>query len=125
MKKNYVHHYEIINEIKKSQESLEIDIKMCIRDEKRIENLKTLSKYTEENEFIPFSKDEIFYDYEKLEFYSHLLNKNKEPYNFKTKKMPDTAGELLEDFINFVNEYKGHKCGIGHFLIQKYLDERS
>lgn len=126
MKKRYIHHIEILDEIHKSEESLKIDIQLLIRDEKRIDNLKTLSKYTEENEFIPFSRDEIFYDYEKLDFYSKLLSNNKEPHIIKYKKrLPDNAGSLLEDFIEFVNDYKGKMCGIGQFLIQKYLDERS
>lgn len=126
MKKRYVHHYEILDEIHKSEESIKIDIQLLIREEKRIDNLKTLSKYTEENDFIPFSKDEIFYDYDKLDFYSKLLSKNKEPHIIKHKKViPNSAGALLEDFIEYVNDYKGHKCGIGDYLIQKYLDERS
>ncbi len=30
-------------------------------------------------------------------------------------------GSILEDFVSFVCEQKGHKIGVGYFLIQKYL----
>ena len=40
----------------------------------------------------------------------------------RQKIHPDEMGEVLEDFINFVNDRKGYKIGVGQALIERYLD---
>lgn len=41
----------------------------------------------------------------------------------KSKYLGINAGKLLEDFIQFVCAYKGHRIGVGQFLINKYINE--
>lgn len=52
------------------------------------------------------------------------INKNKIHVKTNYHVHPGTIGLILEDFVNFVCDYKGHKIGVGDYLIHKYLDER-
>ena len=52
------------------------------------------------------------------------INKNKIHVKTSYQVNPGTVGLILEDFVNYVCDYKGHKIGVGNFLIQKYLNER-
>lgn len=68
-----------------------------------------------------------------LMLFKDLLNKIKLPYKVylqidKNKDIDNVtiseAGQLLCDFIDYVNLKKGHKVGIGSFLINDFLDKR-
>lgn len=52
------------------------------------------------------------------------INKNKIHVKTNYQVHPGTIGLILEDFVNFVCDYKGYKIGVGDYLIQKYLNER-
>ena len=41
----------------------------------------------------------------------------------KDKLCPDELGEILENFVEYVCSFKGYKIGVGHALIQRYLDD--
>ena len=53
-----------------------------------------------------------------------IENKNKIHVKTNYHIHPGTIGLILEDFVNFACDYKGHKIGVGNFLIQKFLNER-
>lgn len=41
----------------------------------------------------------------------------------KEKLTPDEMGVILETFVDYVNEIKRYKIGVGHALIQRYLND--
>lgn len=39
------------------------------------------------------------------------------------KVYPEEMGMILQNFVNFVNETKGYKIGVGQHLIERYLEK--
>lgn len=46
-------------------------------------------------------------------------------FDFDEEEEINPDGEMLLDFIQFVNELKGYKCGIGLVHIEKYIRSKN
>ncbi len=101
--------------------------------EKRITYLNALRHYLVRSDFCPMIKRKIV-DSDMLlqEFVTPiLLNDKLKHYEFidKTKSKDygvdtNTINLLLTDFLKFVCNYKGHRIGVGDFLVSKFISER-
>lgn len=65
-----------------------------------------------------FLQAQLDYDLFSPDYLAPQINKE-----LKGKLWPDEVGVLIEDFIAYVCAVKGHKIGVGHALIQRYIDE--
>lgn len=146
MKNKYVTIEDLDKEISKSYQFIsdyKIDIAMYERnikkEEQRIVCLNAVMRYLEREGLCPFTKKQILNDDATLQDYAMPLvireDIVKRQYEIKNDNIKDKSkykiyevsvsniGKILFDFVNFVCEEKGHKVGIGDYLIQKFLDE--
>lgn len=61
---------------------------------------------------------------EQLDRYENSISPipNGKVQQLKEKLTSDEMGVILEDFVDYVNEIKGYRIGVGQALIQRYLD---
>lgn len=113
-----------IDSIKNYIEFWNIDLN---QETERLENLNVLLDYLYKGGFCPLTKNQLSHNRE-LNYYILPLKTRinvierekfckKPPLKFSFSNLEN----ILEDFIDFVCECKGHKIGVGHHLIEKYL----
>lgn len=99
---------------------------------KKVFYLMALRNYLMENDFCPIIRKKIIdSDILLQEFVTPILLKNNsKTYASLFGVVPkdygvgfDTIDMLLHDFINYACKCKGHKIGVGDFLIDKFIGE--
>lgn len=124
-----VHHLDVCKEICKTDsyiKTLEEELRILYI---KVDYLKAISDYLKQDSISPFiSKDIITNDRKLQEFAMPLLVKDtiykkqkNIPIDYSIE--PNVIYKLLENFIDFVCLYKGHKVCIGKFLIEKFIEE--
>lgn len=128
--------YYLIDNFKKNIDIYERNIK---KEEQRIVYLNAVMRYLQRDGLCHFTKKQILNDDATLQDYAMPLVVRedivKRQYEIKNNMVKDKSkykiyqvsvsniGQIIFDFVNFVCEEKGHKVGIGDYLIQKFLDE--
>lgn len=133
MKNKYISVNDLFNIIGNELEFLDILNNEIEHIKKRITYLNALQNYLIESDFCPIIRRKIIdSDILLQEFVTPiLLNDKLKHYEFidKTKSKDygvdtNTINLLLTDFLKFVCNYKGHKIGVGDFLVSKFISER-
>lgn len=144
MKNRYVTIKDIEKEIVESDSFIdsfnkEIEFyKERIKNEKqRIVYFDAVLSYLREEGLCPFTSKQILTDDTVLQDFAMPLvvrdKMKKWQLNFVNHKgngivydlSSTSIGQILSDFVDFVNNMKGHRVGIGDLHIQKFLDENT
>lgn len=132
MKNKYISLNELSDVIDSDLEYVDNLYKDIDHTKKRISYLELLRVYLIENDFCPIVRKEVIdSDILLQEFVMPILLKNNSKsyafigsVNSKDYGVEfDTIDILLHDFVNYVCKCKGHKIGVGDFLIDKFIKE--
>lgn len=83
----------------------------------------------EERKLLSHVLDNLNIDYNIYTLLQEVTNNKNDDNEFVSNRknynvFPDTIGLILQDFIKFVCDFKGHKIGIGEALIRKFIYEK-
>lgn len=130
MKRKYINYKDLVEESHKCESliiSLEDDV---LNEKKRLDNLNILTDYMFKEDINFIEKKDIKDNQSLLHYILPIkalkIARQHCPVIIEEKKRLNSfnVGEVLEDFVSFVCQEKGHKIGVGNYLIQKYLDKR-
>ena len=122
----YIHLKDVDTEIKKILDyidSLNIDLLFNL---KRVKYLEVLFDYLMNDGLVPYGSKTLLKDNVKLqEFVAPLMcKKDKNELEYYNVYDVGKTYKLIKAFVNFCCEIKGHKIGIGDFLIEKFIKEK-
>lgn len=132
MKRKYISYIKLVEELHKCESfiaSLEDDV---LYEKKRLDNLNLLTNYMFKED-IDFIERKHIKDNQSLQHYIlpikaiEVARRNCPEIIMcgKRKRLNSSnVGAVLEDFVSFVCQEKGHKIGVGDCLIQRYLSKR-
>lgn len=132
MKNKYISLSELSDVIDADLEFVDNLYKDIDHTKKRISYLELVRDYLIDNNFCPIVRKEVIdSDILLQEFVTPILLKNNSKsyafigsVNSKDYGVEfDTIDILLHDFVNYVCKCKGHKIGVGDFLIDKFIKE--
>lgn len=133
MKNKYISLSELSDVIDADLEFVDNLYKDIDHTKKRISYLELVRDYLIDNNFCPIVRKEVIdSDILLQEFVTPILLKNNSKsyafigsVNSKDYGVEfDTIDILLHDFVNYVCKCKGHKIGVGDFLIDKFIKEK-